>query len=210
MRPPTKDNRFKDPKNTTGKFLGPGAYHIMDSVPNYKYKPTTSFCSTAPKVMLEADIKILKQDIIIPKNNNNGMDDDYETVPTTIPGPGTYYNSKRDSSFQRGQKTHKYQLFNSSVPRFPEAKYNSYIGPGTYDSRAFQKNAKKMQQPKPQVPFNSESLREYELEKNKEDMSPGPGAYDHPYDMAKIIGKKVEMARKRRRRAKSEMPLKEN
>ena len=138
------------------------------------------------------------------------MDDDYETVPTTIPGPGSYYNSKRDTSFNKGAKSHKYQLFNSSVPRFPDEKWNSYIGPGTYDSRNGKTVSKKMQPPKVVVPFNSESLRDYEVEKSKDEIIPGPGAYEHPYDMAKIMTKKVEMARKRRRRTKSELPLKEN
>merc|ERR1711903_100438 len=35
----------------------------------------------------------------------------------------------------------------------------------------------------------------------------GPGTYDNPYDMAKVIEKKVEKSKKRRKRARSEMPL---
>lgn len=68
------------------------------------------------------------------------MDDDYDTTPTTIPGPGSYYNSKRDTSFTANQKNHKYQLFNSSVPRFVDTKWNSYIGPGSYESNGGIKN----------------------------------------------------------------------
>lgn len=224
-----KDDRFNASKNTTTKNIGPGSYNILDSVPAYKFKPSSTFLSTGPKCLLDYEKKILKSDQVIPKNLGNPMDDDYDTQPTTLPGPGSYYNSKRDTSFNSGNKSHKFQLFNSSVARFPEKKWNSFIGPGTYENQnnyaqapkltksSLQPNShrllgKNMVIQKPNIPFNSETQREYEVERANdiENQIPGPGTYDNPYDMAKVIEKKVEKSKKRRKRAKSEMPLATN
>lgn len=228
LRFSNKNSRFKDEKTTTNKNIGPGAYNILDSVPNYKFKPSSTFLSTAPKCLLDHEVKILKSDQVIPKNLGNPMDDDYDTVPTTIPGPGSYYNSKRDTSFNSNNKNHKFQLFNSSVPRFPDAKWNSFIGPGTYEAKNMSFQIAKLSsnnQPNshrqvnktmviqnPGLGFNSVAPRDYDVEhiNDHENQIPGPGTYDNPYDMARVIEKKVEKSRKRRKRARSEMPLGSN
>ena len=65
---------------------------------------------------------------------------------------------------------HKYQLFNSSVARFPLGKTNGFIGPGTYEmgSKKDQLGVKKNNTQKVgiNIPFNSESIRDYELNRS--------------------------------------------
>lgn len=201
-----KEKRFKENRTATGNFIGPGAYNINDMIPNYKFKPSASFQTTGPRSVQEQDVKIHKQKAVYPKNLNQTQDDGFECVPTTIPGPGSYYNPKRDTEFHnRHNKNFKYQLFNTSTMRFGDHKSNSFVGPGAYDIR--NKSMCKQTHNTRTIPFNSCSIRDYDKDDKTGGELPGPGYYENIMDMRSIIGKKVELSKRRRARTRSEMPI---
>lgn len=187
------------PMFATGKYLGPGSYDPHFIVPNYKFKPSANFLSSGPRSQF--DIEMKKKEIMAPNLNS---DDEFDYIPSVIPGPGAYYNSKRDTSFRPSDKNFKYQLFNSSVPRFDNSGIGAPLGPGTYNIAGG--SPPKNSHNQKQIGFNSESKRKYELGNNSSVVVPGPGAYQYPYEMSKVIKKKILESRKKRGRNKSELP----
>ena len=81
-------------------------------MPNHKYKGSSCFLYAGPRLGSEDELK--RQKILIPTPLS---DFDLDYIPSTMPGPGHYYNHKKDTCFLKQENDHKYQLFNNSNPR---------------------------------------------------------------------------------------------
>lgn len=209
-----KNPRFKIDKRACNSTIGPGVYDPNVMVPNYKFKGTSNFLNRGPRSVMEFDMQIFNKNIL---PSTKETDDDFDYIPNCIPGPGSYYDSDRETSFKskailrKNKKKGKTKSFCTTIPRFVERTQgiNPLVGPGTYaDAKSKLLLSKSFNHRN--VPFNSEALRDYEREKYAalipEGKVPGPGAYDDPKDMVTVLRKKMEL-HKRRNRVRSDLPL---
>ena len=119
------------------------------------------------------------------------------------PGPGDYYNPIKQTSFNPKPKNYKFQLFNSSMPRFENSTDNIFVGPGSYNPN---RNGPLRNYIKPKnVGFNCEAPRQINRTNSPTNDSPGPGSYAYPYEISKISKKKHHNQFSRKRRYNSDM-----
>lgn len=195
-----KRKRNPIPEVGTGNYIGPGSYDPHYMVPNYKFKPSPNFMHSGPKSTQDEEQKKFTVKKI---NPNADLTVDYLIEAT--PGPGAYYNEEKQSHFGRQKKKQKFQLFNSSSPRFDDLQLENFVGPGTYNIS--KKNYIKKTFNQRNVAFNSEAAKDTDTDLQPTHNFPGPGEYVYPYSIGEIANKKLSSAFKkmeRRNRNRSE------
>ena len=98
--------RNSHPTRGTGNYVGPGSYDPNFIIPNYKFKPSANFIASGKSSHIDHEIR---KQIVMKQNPESDMEYDY--VPVSMPGPGAYYNSKKNTSFGKKPKNYKFQLF---------------------------------------------------------------------------------------------------
>lgn len=192
-------NRKRNPvvETATGAYIGPGSYDPHFMIPNYKFKPSANFLYSGPKSGMDAE---MKSKTVLKPNPDSENDSDLIAVPS--PGPGHYYSAVKHTGFKMKPKNFKFQLFNSSMPRFEDNSDNIFVGPGSYHTQPKGHIRSKSTNPH-NIGFGAEAPRDGVLSPTKD--FPGPGAYAYPYELAKVSQKKHKNTFGRRRRHRSDI-----
>ena len=180
-----KRKRNPIPETGTGNYVGPGSYDPHFMVPNYKFKPSPNFMSNGPRSNLDDE---QRKFTVKKQNPNQNFTVDYYIDAT--PGPGAYYNREKNSAFcKQTKKKEKFQLFNSSSPRFDDMDYQNLLGPGSYNvaKKSYQKKTFNQRS----VSFNHEAVRDLNCGINTKNIVPGPGEYSYPYSMGENASRKL-------------------
>lgn len=110
---------------------------------------------------------------------NKAYDNFMNFTKKITPGPGYYLDINKNSAFNPTYCPENYQFFGSNRDRFTDNKTNPELGPTSYFKDICQTQKVK----KNNAPFSAHSKRfKYQSKKQKDEITPGPGAYNPKLD----------------------------